>query len=169
MLLRECLREDALANQGNTKGRFIVTLFRLANAAAHISNPLFRFLGLPLVILYKTLVNWLLCVDIDCHTTAGEGLRVFHGQGLVVNRATVLGRNVTLRQNTTIGNKYIGGESPTIGSGVDVGANSVILGGVRIGDGAVVGAGSVVVHDVPPGAVVAGNPAHVVRQQNRPA
>jgi acetyltransferase-like isoleucine patch superfamily enzyme len=46
---------------------------------------------------------------------------------------------------------------------VFVGMNSLILKGVRIGRGAVVGAGSVVVKDVPPGAVVAGNPARMVR------
>ena len=50
------------------------------------------------------------------------------------------------------------------GEGVDVGANAVIIGAVRIGDRAVIGAGSVVVKDVPPGAVVAGNPARVIRQ-----
>ena len=45
-----------------------------------------------------------------------------------------------------------------------IGANSPILPGVTIGEGALVGAGSVVVHDVPPGAVVAGNPARVIKQ-----
>jgi serine acetyltransferase len=39
----------------------------------------------------------------------------------------------------------------------------VILPGLRIGEGALVGAGSVVTRDVPPGAVVAGNPARVRR------
>ena len=43
-----------------------------------------------------------------------------------------------------------------------IGANSTILPGVSIGEGALVGAGSVVVHDVPAGAVVAGNPARVI-------
>jgi len=45
-----------------------------------------------------------------------------------------------------------------------IGANSTILPGVEIGEGALVGAGSVVVHDVPAGAVVAGNPARVIKQ-----
>jgi UDP-2-acetamido-3-amino-2,3-dideoxy-glucuronate N-acetyltransferase len=40
-----------------------------------------------------------------------------------------------------------------------IGSGAVILGNVTIGAGALVGAGSVVTHDVPPGAVVAGNPA----------
>jgi acetyltransferase-like isoleucine patch superfamily enzyme len=45
-----------------------------------------------------------------------------------------------------------------------IGANSTILPGVVIGENALVGAGSVVVHDVPDGAVVVGNPARVIRR-----
>ena len=44
-----------------------------------------------------------------------------------------------------------------------IGANSTILPGVEIGEGALVGAGSVVVHDVPAGAVVGGNPARILK------
>ena len=50
-----------------------------------------------------------------------------------------------------------------IGDDVWIGARAAILGGVRIGAGAIVGAGAVVTRDVPAGAVVAGNPAQVVR------
>lgn len=47
---------------------------------------------------------------------------------------------------------------------VSIGGNATILPGIRIGAGALVGAGSVVTRDVPAGAVVAGNPARVVKQ-----
>lgn len=47
-------------------------------------------------------------------------------------------------------------------AGAVIGANSTILPGVVIGRGALVGAGSVVVHDVPDGQVVAGNPARFI-------
>jgi acetyltransferase-like isoleucine patch superfamily enzyme len=44
-----------------------------------------------------------------------------------------------------------------------IGATSTIMSGVRISNGAVVGGGSVVTKDVPPYAIVAGNPAKVVK------
>jgi acetyltransferase-like isoleucine patch superfamily enzyme len=52
-----------------------------------------------------------------------------------------------------------------IGSDVWIAANAIVLSGVTIGDGAVVGAGAAVVGDVPPYAVVVGNPARVVRKR----
>jgi maltose O-acetyltransferase len=50
-----------------------------------------------------------------------------------------------------------------IGDGVWIGGGAIVLPGVTIGDGAVVGAGSVVTRDVPPLALVAGNPARIIR------
>lgn len=50
-----------------------------------------------------------------------------------------------------------------IGNDVWIGANSVILKGVVIGDGVIVGAGAVVTKDVPPYAIVAGNPARIIK------
>jgi UDP-2-acetamido-3-amino-2,3-dideoxy-glucuronate N-acetyltransferase len=49
-----------------------------------------------------------------------------------------------------------------VARGASIGANATILPGIRIGRGAMVGAGSVVTHDVPENAVVAGNPARII-------
>lgn len=52
--------------------------------------------------------------------------------------------------------------SITIGSNVWVGGGAIVCPGVRTGDDAVIGAGAVVTRDVPPGAVVVGNPARAI-------
>jgi UDP-2-acetamido-3-amino-2,3-dideoxy-glucuronate N-acetyltransferase len=54
--------------------------------------------------------------------------------------------------------------STVVKRGASIGSNATILCGVEIGEGATVGAGSVVTKDVPAGAVVAGNPARVLRR-----
>ena len=51
----------------------------------------------------------------------------------------------------------------TVGSDVWIGAKSTIMSGIKINDGAVVGAGSVVTKDVPPFAIVGGNPAQIIK------
>jgi acetyltransferase-like isoleucine patch superfamily enzyme len=54
-------------------------------------------------------------------------------------------------------------EKTRVGRRAAIGSNATVLCGVTIGDNAIIGAGSVVTSDVPNNAVVAGNPARVLR------
>jgi colanic acid biosynthesis acetyltransferase WcaB len=143
-----------------------MTLFRFAHSGAMLKKKYFVVwvLFVPYLILYRLLVEWLLAVELPAKTQIGSGFVIRHGQALVVNDNTIIGRDVTVRHSTTIGNKgALDKCCPVIGDRVDVGSNVVILGGVSIGDDAVIGAGSVVVKDVPAGSVVVGNPARGIR------
>lgn len=162
------LFQDWKANSGNPKGRVIMVLFRIAHLVR--CGPLWiRLLAFLYGPAYRLGVEWLLGVELPWKTQIGPCLRVDHGMGLVVNDGTRIGVGCFLRHNTTIGNKQLEkrgySECPVIGDRVDVGANAVIIGPVRVGNDAVIGAGSVVVKDVPPGAVVVGNPARIVRHR----
>jgi UDP-2-acetamido-3-amino-2,3-dideoxy-glucuronate N-acetyltransferase len=53
--------------------------------------------------------------------------------------------------------------------GATVGSGATVLGGVTIGEGATIGAGAVVTRGVAPGAIVAGNPARLLRRASRAA
>jgi putative colanic acid biosynthesis acetyltransferase WcaB len=158
--------QDWSANRGKLKEQLVLALFRLAQWMRSWPEP-WWLLGAPYLAFYRVAVEWVLGIELRFKTRVGPRLRLFHGQALVVNEGTVIGADVTLRPCTTIGSKVLsdGTQSacPILGDGVDVGANVVIVGPVRIGDRATIGAGSVVVKDVPPGTVVAGNPARVIR------
>lgn len=55
-------------------------------------------------------------------------------------------------------------KGPVIKRGAKIGGNATLLPGITVGEKAVVGAGAVVTNDVPPGAVVVGNPARIVKE-----
>ncbi|HYX43287.1 MAG TPA: hypothetical protein VE821_16390, partial [Pyrinomonadaceae bacterium] len=57
-------------------------------------------------------------------------------------------------------------EPTIVRHGASIGTGAVVLGGLEIGAGAIVGAGAVVTRNVPAGAIVAGNPARVLRVQS---
>jgi serine acetyltransferase len=118
----------------------------------------------PILAVYRVVVDWVLGVELPPSVVAGPGLRIWHGTGLVVHANVRLGADVTLRHNTTLGAKGEAHDAPApvIGDRVDVGAGAIVLGDLTVGDDAVVGAGAVVVDDVPAGATVVGNPARVL-------
>ena len=108
---------------------------------------------------------------IQSHTFICDGVtiedEVFIGHGVVfINdkapRATTDGGDLQTEADWAL--------LPTVVErGAALGSGAVILGGVRVGAGALVGAGAVVTRDVPPGAVVAGQPARALAGQVRAA
>lgn len=65
--------------------------------------------------------------------------------------------------STRISDSCISGKGTTLGNDVWIGASSIIRQGITIGDGAVIGANSFVNKDIPPYAIVFGNPAKVYK------
>ncbi|MGL5055564.1 MAG: 2,3,4,5-tetrahydropyridine-2,6-dicarboxylate N-acetyltransferase [Fusobacteriaceae bacterium] len=93
------------------------------------------------------------------------------GKATMIDMGAVLGGRVMVGDNCHIGaGTVLAGvvEPPSaspviIEDDVVIGANAVVIEGVRIGKGSVVAAGAIVLSDVEPGVVVAGNPAKVVK------
>ncbi|MCW2665257.1 MAG: colanic acid biosynthesis acetyltransferase [Frankiales bacterium] len=161
---RRQLQADWAANAGSPESRLIVSLYRLARLA-HTRLP--RGLRKPLIVLYRLVTYLVLHVELPPEAVIGGGLRVYHPHMIVLHPRAVLGRDVVLRHGVTIGitTGRDGTESrgPVIGDGVEFGAGAMVLGPVTVGRNARIGAGAIVLKDVPPGAVVAGNPASVLR------
>lgn len=142
----------------------VMSAQRIASRLRLSPNPVARFCGLPFAVFYRLVSRGFYSMDVPVKVKIGRGTVVYHGVGLVVHSSVIIGSDCVIRQCTTIGERHIGGGVPTIGNKVNIGSNVVILGPVTLGDSSVVGAGSVVLHDVPSGATVAGVPAKVIRQ-----
>lgn len=162
--LVETIRTDARANAHDPRAVFVVTAFRLA-AAARGSGTRPRRAALPLLVLYKLVVEWVMGIELPLTLTVGPRVRLFHAYGLVVHPRAELGADVVLKHGVTIGHRgpeEEEGPVPTIGDGVVFGPHAQVLGGVTVGARARIGAGAVVLSDVPPDAVAVGVPARVV-------
>ena len=110
-----------------------------------------------------------LLTGIDIHPAAQIGARCFidHGTGVVIGETSVIGEDVLLYQQVTLGGtgNVCGKRHPTIGNGVIIGAGAKVLGNITVGEHTRIGAGSVVVRDVPANCTIVGVPGHVVRQK----
>ncbi len=103
---------------------------------------------------------------IDIHPGATIGRRVFidHGLGVVIGETSVIGDDVIIYQQVTLGGVRTSRNKrhPTIGNNVVIGAGAKVLGDIHVGDGAKIGANSVVVKDVPVFSTAIGIPARVI-------
>jgi len=82
------------------------------------------------------------------------------GLGTVIAKGVKIGKGVTIFQGVTIGNRKSG--YPIIEDRVTIYGGSYIVGGITIGKNSIIGCNSVVLKDVPPFAIVAGNPARII-------
>ena len=97
---------------------------------------------------------------IEIHPGAQIGRRFFidHGSGVVIGETAVIGDDVTLFHQVTLGStgwwndrrtSRDGRRHPRLGNGVTVGANATLLGPITVGDNAMIGAQALVLADVP--------------------
>ncbi|MCP4618067.1 MAG: serine acetyltransferase [Bradyrhizobium sp.] len=103
-------------------------------------------------------------LQVSIHPSASIGSSVFldHATGIIIGAHSVIGDDVTILQNVTIGrgpDRPL--RAPRIGRGALLSSGSSVIGDIGIGDFAKVGAGAVVTHDVPAGCTAVGVPARL--------
>ncbi|KAI3975366.1 hypothetical protein MKX01_004453 [Papaver californicum] len=123
-----------------------------------------------LALLIQNRVSEVFGVDIHPAAKIGHGILLDHATGVVIGETSVIGNNVSILHNVTLGGtgNVCGDRHPKIEDGVLIGACTSILGNVRIGEGAKIGAGSVVVKDVPARTTAVGNPARLLGGKKNP-
>ena len=109
----------------------------------------------------KMMVEMRTGVLIERETTVGKRLHIIHAQMINIHPECIIGDGVGIMHGVTLGANMNPG-APTIGNDVFIGCNASVLGKITVGDGARIAANSLVITDVPPGAVAMGVPARVI-------
>ncbi len=107
-------------------------------------------------------------IEIHPGAKLGRRLIIDHGMGVVIGETAVVGDDVYLYHQVTLGGTSSEAvkRHPTVGNNVIVGAGAKVLGAIEIGDGARIGANAVVVAPVPAGTTVVGIPARPVDREH---
>ena len=115
----------------------------------------------PVARLLSTVARSITGVEIHPAATIGRRFFIDHGMGVVIGATAEVGDDVMLYHGVTLGGRSLAKvkRHPTVGSRVTIGAGARVLGPVHIGDDVQIGANSVVVKDVPAGAIATGIPA----------
>ncbi|KAK4278309.1 hypothetical protein QN277_016174 [Acacia crassicarpa] len=142
----------------------------LAIQAHRIAHKLWSQGRIVLALLINNRVSEVFAVDIHPGAKIGRGILLDHATGVVVGETAVIGNNVSILHNVTLGGtgKASGDRHPKIGDGVLIGAGTCILGNIKIGEGAKIGAGSVVLKEVPSMTTAVGNPARLLGGKDNP-
>lgn len=103
----------------------------------------------------------------DIHPAAqiGAGFWLDHGLGFVAGETAVIGKDVSIWHNVTLGSTFNNSGAdrhPKIEDSAIIGAGALVLGSITIGAGANIGAGAIVLEDVPAGTVVVGTKARAI-------
>lgn len=104
-------------------------------------------------------------IEIHPGATIGKNLFIDHGMGVVIGETCIIGDNVTLFHDVTLGGtgKEKGKRHPTIGNNVFIGSGAKILGNITIGNNVKIGANSVILESIPDNVTVVGIPGKIIK------
>lgn len=116
-------------------------------------------------------LKWLMMVLTKCDIGSSACMEpgvCLSDQGHIIFGAAHTGHGTIVGTRVTVGRRLVDAAHPTIGRNVRIGNDCVVYGPIHVGDGATLLAGTVLSKSVPPGAVVEGNPARLIRKGHFP-
>jgi serine O-acetyltransferase len=149
-------------------GFWALAVYRFGRWSLERRSRLGRYVTSKLYGALKLVVRFATGVELERETRIGADLHLIHGRMIAIHPTAVIGDRVGLMHGVTIGTN-MGDDAPILGNDVFVGCHASVLGGVRIGDGARIAANTLVISDVPAGAVAIGVPARIARDIARPS
>jgi serine O-acetyltransferase len=137
-------------------------IYRTANTLYRWKIPVFPFL-------IQQFLRFGFCCFIPYKTQIGrKNIHFGHnGLGVVLDYRCVIGDNVRIDQEVTIGIRWDEKVAPIIGNNVRIGAGAKVLGSIKVGNDARIGANAVVLKDVPDGATAVGVPARIILNRDQ--
>ena len=119
--------------------------------------------------LVSQLSRFLTGIEIHPGATIGRRFFIDHGMGIVIGETAIIGDDVLLYHQVTLGGTSLdkAKRHPTLGNGVLVGMGAKILGPITIGDHCKIGANAVVNKDIPDNCTVVGIPGRIVRRDGQ--
>jgi serine O-acetyltransferase len=129
------------------------------------------FLHCKKIPLLPSLLNKLL-IRIPCACQIGMGAVIgsgtklgYGGLGVVIHPRAIIGSNVEVGSNVTIGGTSGKYGVPRIGDNVIISSGAKIIGDIHVGDNTIIGANAVVLTDIPSNCVAVGVPAKVIKSE----
>ncbi|MEN5380480.1 serine O-acetyltransferase [Sphingobacterium kitahiroshimense] len=128
---------------------------------------LMEFLKRNKIPILPKVVQWFIRItcsaDIPVNIQIGSNTVLKHnGLGVVLHEKAIIGENVTIMQNVTIGGRN-GRGAPKIEDNVFIGAGACVLGNITVGKNSSIGANAVVINNFPENSVIVGIPGRVVK------
>lgn len=175
--LKECLQIEVINRSGNKqfswfkvfhrvifsrKKRFYFW-WRIANYLYSLPNNRYKKLARKI----NDNLRHKYGADMSIAAHIGAGMKINHYLGIVVRSECIIGKNMNIRQNTTIGRKSSRGDIGItfIGDNADIGAHSCIIGDIKIGDNVTIGAMTFVNKDIPDNSVIYNTVSSIIKSK----
>jgi serine O-acetyltransferase len=162
---RSCRRDEGKQEVGVEIFQRLLAWDRHAMRFYLLEDRLYRRGHTDLAFAVSALSRLITGVEVEPGAELDPTVKFLHGQGATIGAGARVGAGTTIFQQVTLGRQAHPMEVdgyPNVGRNVYIYAGARVLGPITIGDGAKVAANALVMKDVPPGAIITGNPARQV-------